>query len=113
DAPRHRPEEDSRHDPHLPDLRRGEQVRRRQLAQGARAGGPAAQGGAIPRVDARLILAGLLFLSTAHAFDHAPWDAQLKKNVVVLEGGKASQFRYGNVDRGALRAYLASLSRVD
>ena len=62
---------------------------------------------------ARLILAALFFASTAQAFDHAPWDAQLKKNVVVLEGGKASQFRYGNVDRSALRAYLASLSKVD
>jgi hypothetical protein len=64
-------------------------------------------------VDARLILAGWLFLSTAHAFDHAAWDAQLKKNVIVLEGGKASQLRYGNVDRGALKAYLASLSKVE
>ncbi len=64
-------------------------------------------------MDARLILAGWFFLSTAHGFDHAPWDAQLKKNVVVLEGGKASQLRYGNVDRSALKAYLASLSKVD
>jgi len=64
-------------------------------------------------VDARLILVAVFFFSTAQAFDHAPWDAQLKKNVVVLEGGKASQLRYGNVDRNALKAYLASLSRVD
>ena len=64
-------------------------------------------------MDARLILVAVFFFSTAQAFDHAPWDAQLKKNVVVLEGGKASQLRYGNVDRNALKAYLASLSRVD
>src|SRR4029078_762939 len=37
----------------------------------------------------------------------------LKKNVVVLEGGKASQFRYGEVDRKALQAYLAGLSKVE
>jgi hypothetical protein len=32
---------------------------------------------------------------------------------VVLEGGKASQFRYADVDRNALKAYLASLSKVE
>ena len=64
-------------------------------------------------MDARLILAALFFFSTAQAFDHAPWDAQLKKNVVVLEGGKASQLRYANVDRNALKTYLAGLSKVD
>src|SRR6185295_6102825 len=37
----------------------------------------------------------------------------LKKNVVVLEGGKASQFRYADVDRKALQSYLASLSRIE
>ena len=37
-----------------PTLRRGEQVRRRGVEEGARAAGPAAQGGAIPRLDARL-----------------------------------------------------------
>ncbi|HUQ24675.1 MAG TPA: DUF547 domain-containing protein [Burkholderiales bacterium] len=63
-------------------------------------------------MDARLILAGLCLASAAHAFDHAPWDAQLKQNVVVLEGGKASQLRYAGVDRKALQAYLKTLSDV-
>ena len=64
-------------------------------------------------MDARLVLSLLLFLATpALAFDHAAWDALLKKNVVVLEGGKASQFRYGEVDRKALQPYLKTLSGV-
>ena len=65
-------------------------------------------------MDARLILAAVLLVpSPGLAFDHQAWDALLKKNVVVLEGGHASQVRYGNVDRKALQAYLSSLSRVE
>jgi hypothetical protein len=63
-------------------------------------------------VDARLILAGLFLCTAAHAFDHGSWDALLKKNVVVLEGGKASQLRYRDVDRKALQSYLAGLANV-
>lgn len=64
-------------------------------------------------MDARLALSLFLFLATpALAFDHGAWDALLKKNVVVLEGGKASQVRYGEVDRKALQAYLKTLSGV-
>jgi hypothetical protein len=64
-------------------------------------------------MDARLALSVLLFFTTsALGFDHGPWDALLKKNVVVLEGGKASQFRYGEVDRKALQSYLKTLSGV-
>lgn len=50
----------------------------------------------------------------AQGFDHKAWDALLKKNVVVLEGGKASQVRYAGFakDRTALKAYLDSLSKV-
>jgi len=65
-------------------------------------------------MDARLALSLLLFFTTsALGFDHGQWDALLKKNVVVLEGGKASQFRYDSVDRSALKTYLAGLSKVD
>jgi hypothetical protein len=75
-------------------------------------------------VDARLTLAALLWLPlapllwlplAAGAFEHGSWDALLKKHVVVLEGGKASQLRYAGMagDRTALKAYLDSLSRVD
>jgi hypothetical protein len=63
-------------------------------------------------MDARLVLSLLFFAAPALAFDHGQWDALLKKNVVVLEGGKASQFRYAEVDRKALQSYLANLSKV-
>jgi hypothetical protein len=56
------------------------------------------------------------FAGLAQGFDHShkAWDALLKKNVVVLEGGKASQVRYADFakDRAALKAYLESLSKV-
>ena len=52
----------------------------------------------------------------AQGFDHehAAWTALLKKHVVLLEGGKASQVRYGGFqrDRGALKSYLETLSSV-
>lgn len=52
----------------------------------------------------------------AQSFDHqhAAWTALLKKHVVVLEGGKASQVRYAGMatDRAALQGYLTSLSAV-
>jgi len=64
-------------------------------------------------MDARLALSLLLFFTTsALGFDHGQWDALLKKNVVLLEGGKASQFRYREVDRKALQSYLKTLSGV-
>jgi hypothetical protein len=64
---------------------------------------------------ARLILALLLWLPlTALGFDQHAWDVLLKKHVVVLDGGKASQVRYAGMaqDRSALRVYLEQLSRV-
>jgi hypothetical protein len=69
-------------------------------------------------VDARVILLSLALVATpAVAFDHshAAWDALLRKHVVLLEGGKASQLRYAGVaqERAALRQYLQDLSRVD
>jgi len=65
-------------------------------------------------MDARLAFSFLLLIApAAQAFDHGQWDALLKENVVVLDGGKASQFRYAGVDRNALQSYLASLSKVD
>jgi hypothetical protein len=74
-------------------------------------------------MDARLILALLLWLPlaavlwlplAAAAYDHQAWDALLKKHVVLVDGGKASQLRYANMasERAALKAYLDSLSRV-
>ena len=64
-------------------------------------------------MDARLVLVLLVSIAnSAFGFDHGQWDSLLKKNVVVLEGGKASQVRYASVDRKALKAYLDQLSAV-
>ena len=68
-------------------------------------------------MDARLILPLLLCASSAAAaFDHAhaSWDGLLKKHVVLLDGGKASQLRYADMarERPALKAYLQTLSEV-
>jgi len=53
----------------------------------------------------------------AQAFDHghAAWTALLRRHVLLLRGGQASQLRYAGMaaDRPALKAYLASLSAVD
>jgi uncharacterized protein DUF547 len=65
------------------------------------------------------LLSGWLLLAAAaqaQGFDHAhkAWDALLKKHVVLIDGGKASQMRYAGMaqDRAALKAYLDGLSRV-
>jgi len=62
---------------------------------------------------------GLLALPAGSAraqFDHehAAWTALLKTHVALLDGGKASQVRYGGFqqDRRALKSYLESLSSV-
>jgi hypothetical protein len=52
----------------------------------------------------------------AQAFDHghSAWTALLKKHVVLLRGGQASQVRYAGfaADRAPLKAYLDALSAV-
>ncbi|HEX9684518.1 MAG TPA: DUF547 domain-containing protein [Burkholderiales bacterium] len=63
------------------------------------------------------LLAGLFAGGApAQGFDHehAAWTALLKKHVVLLDGGKASQVRYAGFqqDRGALKGYLDSLTTV-
>ena len=54
--------------------------------------------------------------AAAASFDHshAAWTTLLKKHVVLLDGGKASQVRYAGMaaDRALLKAYLAQLSAV-
>jgi hypothetical protein len=64
-------------------------------------------------------MVGVLALppGSAHAqFDHEhrAWTALLKRHVVLIDGGKASQVRYAGFqqDRAALKDYLASLSKV-
>jgi len=66
-------------------------------------------------VDARLSLLALaLCCAQALAFEHDAWDGLLKKHVVVLDGGKASQVRYDGMaaDRAVLGNYLNSVSKV-
>lgn len=66
------------------------------------------------------LIACLLALSAvpalAQGFDHAhkTWDALLKKHVVLVSGGKASQMNYAGMaqDRVALKTYHEALSKV-
>jgi len=66
----------------------------------------------------RMMIAVLLMLlpvsAHAQAFDHAAWDALLKRNVVSVRGGVASQVRYDGMarDRPALKTYLAGAGKV-
>ena len=69
----------------------------------------------------RILLAGTAAMviapaARAQAFDqgHAAWTALLKKHVLLLRGGQASQVRYAGfaADRAALKAYLDALSAV-
>jgi hypothetical protein len=64
-------------------------------------------------MDARLAALCLWFVcASAVAFDHSAWDQQLRRHVVVLDGGNVSQLRYAAMDRGTLKRYLESLSAV-
>jgi hypothetical protein len=60
--------------------------------------------------------AGAVLAPADPKFDHghAAWTALVKQNVVVIEGGRASRARYAGfaANRGQLKAYLESLSRV-
>ncbi len=74
-----------------------------------------------PQFTRRVVLAAGLAVfaipAKAQSFDHthAAWSGLLKKNVVLLNGGQATQVRYAGMaaDRAALRAYLAALSGVN
>ena len=63
-----------------------------------------------------LLLTILPQIATAQQFDHdhKAWAALLKKHVVLIDGGKASQVRYAGLaqDRPALKSYLDTLSKV-
>lgn len=52
--------------------------------------------------------------ATTFDHSHAAWSALLKKHVVVIADGRASQVRYAGMatDRATLKAYLDSLSAV-
>jgi hypothetical protein len=67
----------------------------------------------------RAILIALSLLASsagAQGFDHshAAWSALLKKHVVLVDGGKASQVRYAEFakDRAPLKSYLDGVSAV-
>jgi len=63
-----------------------------------------------------LLLALMTGSAAAQGFDHEhlAWTALLRKHVVLLDGGNASQVRYAGFqqDRGALKGYLDALSKV-
>ena len=66
-------------------------------------------------MDARIELLALALLAApALAFDHAhaAWGALLERNVIELDGGKASRVRYAGMaaDRAQLKRYLDTLS---
>ena len=71
---------------------------------------------ALSRRTFLLASAALAMPVRAQAFDHrhAAWTTLLKKHVVLLDGGKASQLRYAGMaaDSAALKAYLATLTAV-
>lgn len=60
----------------------------------------------------------ILMMASVHAhassFDHGLWDHLLKKHVVVVKQGEATQVNYAGFahDKGRLKTYLASLSAV-
>lgn len=63
-----------------------------------------------------LLLTILPLTATAQQFDHdhKTWSTLLKKHVVLINDGKASQVRYATLaqDRAALKSYLDTLSKV-
>ncbi len=67
-------------------------------------------------MDARLsgFLLSFAFAAPAFAFDHShgAWDALLRKHVMVKAHGSALNYAGMAKDRGALKAYLESLSAV-
>lgn len=73
-------------------------------------------------IKGTLLLACLFFtLTSAHAaaagafdHDHRAWSMLLRKHVVLVNGGTASQVRYAGMarDRAALAAYIDSLAAV-
>ena len=62
------------------------------------------------------VIAFFTLSANAQTFDHshAAWSALLKKHVVLVDGGNASQVRYAEFtkDRAVLKGYLEDLSKV-
>lgn len=53
-------------------------------------------------------------LSARAGFDNSAWDGLLKKNVIELKGGQASQVNYAGMqrDHAILKTYLNATSKV-
>jgi hypothetical protein len=70
----------------------------------------------VNRLIAVLVLAAAPLGAVFAQFDHghAAWTALLRKHVVLVDGGKASQVRYAGFaqDRAQLKGYLDALSKV-
>lgn len=68
------------------------------------------------KILAFLFLSLLPLTAGAQSFDHdhKAWAVLLKKHVLLIDSGKASQVRYAGFqqDRAQLKSYLASLSKV-
>lgn len=68
------------------------------------------------KVILALLLAAIPLTSTAQSFDHdhKAWSALLKKHLILIDGGKASQLGYAGLmkDQAALKSYLDTLARV-
>ncbi|HEU4351535.1 MAG TPA: DUF547 domain-containing protein [Burkholderiales bacterium] len=67
-------------------------------------------------MKAAVAVAVVLFSTSVAALDHShgAWSVLLKKHVVLLDAGKASQMNYAGMaqDHAALKAYLQELSSV-
>ena len=61
-----------------------------------------------------VLLSCLLWPLLAQAYDHGAWDALLKRHVVPLGGGVATQVDYAGMarERAALKSYLDGLAAV-
>ncbi len=68
------------------------------------------------RLVANIVLLAAPLGAAFAQFDHShgAWNALVKKHVVLIDGGRASQARYAGFaqDRAQLKAYLDSLSKV-
>lgn len=62
-----------------------------------------------------LLLISQTVVTHAAAFDHSVWDALLKKHVVPIRNGQATQVDYTGMaaDHGQLKHYLAATSNVN
>lgn len=75
---------------------------------------PSRKSSVFPCIVVFSVLAIFLPISANADFDHSHWDGLLKKHVLVLRGGEATQVNYDGMlqDRIELAAYLESIGTV-